>query len=308
MVSLLEAKGYIVHVGTTTSKTSKKRIVRDIKKHNYDAIICLLTDTIDREVMSACPTLKVIATYSVGFNAIDIEFAKQKGIFVTNTPGTSSVAVAEHTLSLMLALTTRLVEGDRFVRKGKFKGWQPNLLIGDDLHGKTIGLVGVGAIGSQVAKMVHDGFGCSILYTDIAPNQELELSTGAHFSTIDTVFKESDIISLHVPLLPTTEHLVNEKMLALMKPTAFLVNTARGKVVDEKALTSALKSRRIAGAALDVFEYEPKVTASLRLLDNVVLTPHIASSRKSVRQKMTEVVVSNIISVLETGKPINPVF
>ena len=306
-LKLLREKGIEYDMGENTLPPSKKELLKKLKKKPYDGVISFLTDEIDTKVFEACPTAKVFANFSVGFNNIDLEEAKKRNIAVSNTPGTSDVAVAEHTVALMFALTTRLVEGDKFIRKGKFKGWDPELLIGSDLRNKTIGLIGCGAIGTKVAEMLHNGFGINILYSDPKPNENLEKSFGAIRKETEEVLREVDIISLHVPLLPTTKHLINEKTLKMMKRNAFLINTSRGPVVDEEALVQALKSGIISGAGLDVFEFEPKLVRGLNKLNNVVLTPHIASSRVSCRNMMSEVAVKNIIVALETGQVINSV-
>lgn len=306
-LALLREHNIEFDMGTDKLAPSKKYIIKKLKKNQYDGVISFLTDSIDKEIFDACPTAKVFANYSVGFNNIDITEAKKRGIEVSNTPGTSGTAVAEHAVALMFALTTRLVEGDRFVRSGKFKGWDPELLIGTDIKGKTIGLIGVGDIGSKVAHMLHDGFGINVLYSDMNPSPELEAKTGAIKKETAEIFRIADIISLHVPLLPSTTHMVNKDTLATMKNTAILINTSRGPVVDENALVYALKNRIIGGAGLDVFEFEPKLAKGLTKLSNVILTPHIASARQSARDMMAEIAVKNIISALDTGKVINSV-
>jgi glyoxylate reductase len=306
-LKLLREKGITFDIGKSKLPPTKKEIIKALKKKPYDGVISFLTDPFDKEVFDSCPTSKVCANFSVGYNNIDIEEAKKRNICISNTPGTSATAVAEHTVALMLALTTRLVEGDEFMRKGKFKGWDPDLFIGTDLKGKTIGLIGVGQIGTEVAKILHYGFGSKIIYSDIVPNKALEEITGPTRKETAEVLKEADIISLHVPLLPSTKHLINKDSLVTMKKTAFLINTSRGPVVDEKALVYALKNNTIRGAAIDVFEFEPKLTKGLTKLPDVIITPHIASARASARDMMAEIAAKNIISALETGKVINSV-
>lgn len=307
-LKLLEEKGIKYYIGSNDKNLSQSHLIKNLKKRKYDGVLSFLTDTIDKNVFDACPTAKIFANYSVGFNNVDIEEAKKRNIKITNTPGTSSIAVAEHTVALMMALSTRLVEGDNFVRQGKYKGWDPDLLLGTDMKGKIVGLIGGGQIGSEVAKILHHGFGAKVIYSDVAPNLPLEEIIGPNKMELDELLKESDIISLHVPLLPSTTHLIDKKKLSIMKNSALLINTSRGPVVDEKALVDALKNKIIAGAGLDVFEFEPKLTKGLTKLNNVVLTPHIASSRITARNKMAEIAVKNIISVLETGQPINNVY
>jgi len=306
-LKLLREKGIVFDMGISKVPPSKKEIIRALKKKSYDGVISFLTDHIDKDVFDACPTAKVFANFSVGFDNFDLEEVKKRNICVSNTPGTSNLAVAEHTIALILALTTRLTEGDRYMRNGKYNGWDPDLLIGTDLRGKTIGLIGVGAIGTEVAKILHNGFGVKVIYSDVSPNLILEQIIGPTKKETAEVLREADIVSLHVPLLPSTKHLINKESLATMKKTAFLINTSRGPVVDEKALVTALENNIIRGAAIDVYEFEPKLTKGLTKLSNIVLTPHIASARQSARDMMSEIAVKNIISALETGKVINSV-
>jgi len=306
-LELLRKENIIFDMGKSKTPPNKKQLIKILKKGKYDGVISFLTDTIDIEVFDACPNVKVFANFSVGFNNVDINEAKKRGIEVSNTPGTSGLAVAEHAVTLMLALTTRIVEGDKFVRSGKYKGWDPELLIGTDMKGKTIGLIGVGDIGSQVASMLHNGFGAKILYSDLNQNILLEKNTNAIKKETADILKEADIISLHVPLLPSTTHLINKKTLSTMKKSAILINTSRGPVINENDLVSALKKKTIAGAGLDVYEFEPKLAKGLSKLPNVVLTPHIASARDTARNMMSEIAAKNVISALKTGKVINSV-
>lgn len=306
-LKLLQEKGITYDMGTSKVPPTQKEIIKALKKKPYDGVISFLTDKLDKNVFDACPTAKVFANFSVGFDNVDMEEVKKRNIGVSNTPGTSSIAVAEHTIAFMLTLTTRIDEGDRFMRKGKYKGWDPDLLVGTDLKGKTIGLIGAGQIGTEVAKILHFGFGCKVIYSDISPNPTLEAITGPTKKETAEILREADIVSLHVPLLPSTHHLINKESLATMKKTAFLVNTSRGGVIDEKELVVALKNKVIKGAAIDVYEFEPKLTKGLTKLSNIVLTPHIASARQSSRDMMAEIAAKNIISAFETGKVINSV-
>jgi glyoxylate reductase len=307
-LKILRDKGIKFDIGKNKKPPTKKEIIKILKNGDYDGVISFLTDLIDKDVIDACKNVKIFANFAVGYNNIDIEEAKKRNIFVTNTPGTSSVAVAEHTVALMLSLTTRLVEADEFMRRGKYKGWDPNIFIGTDMKGKVIGLIGAGEIGTAVAKILHYGFGSKIIYFDVKQNVELEKIEGVIRKDFEDVIKEADIVSLHVPLLPSTKHLINEKTLKMMKKESFLINTSRGPVVDEKALIKALKEDTIKGAALDVFEFEPKLSRGLTCLQDVIITPHIASARQSARDKMSEVVANNIVSFFENGKPINNVY
>ncbi|MBI5133988.1 MAG: D-glycerate dehydrogenase [Candidatus Taylorbacteria bacterium] len=304
-IDMLKAKGYEVDVASGDRPKTQKELIRLVKKKPYDAVVTILTDRIDKAVFDAAPQAKIFANYAVGYDNVDIAEAKRRGIVVTNTPGDYSGCVAEHAIALMLALTTRLVEADAFTRKGRFKGFAPLAFLGTDLRGKTLGLVGAGRIGELLARFASRGLDMKVLYSDVVRNAKIESEYGAVKASLDEVLRASDVVSLHVPLLPATEHLIDASKLSLMKKTAYLINTARGKVVDENALVRALKAGQIAGAGLDVFEFEPKLAAGLSKLRNVVLTPHIASSRESARSEMARIVASNVIDFLEGGQPLN---
>lgn len=306
-MKLLREKGYEITTGPAGTLPTHESVLEAVSAIPYDAVVTFLTDKVDASLFEAVPSAKLFANYSVGFNNVNLEDAATHGVSITNTPGCAGLAVAEHTVALMLSLTTRMAEGDEYMRAGKFAGWQPDLLIGTDLSTKTIGLIGTGDIGARAALMLSKGFGCKIIYNDVVRNEMLEKEDHATFVEREEVFRQADIISLHVPLLPETKHLVNADTLKIMKPTAFLINTSRGPVIDEVALVEALKEHRIAGAGLDVYEFEPKVTEGLIALPNVVLTPHIASARESVRVKMAEIVAGNLIGFFETGIPATPV-
>jgi glyoxylate reductase len=271
----------------------------------------LLTDKIDKEVLDAAPNLRVISSYSVGFDHIDVEEATKRGIYVTNTPGVLTETTADLAWSLLMTIARRIVEADKFVRTGKWKvGWSPTLLLGRDVYGKTLGIVGLGRIGSAVAKRAR-GFDMKVLYYDvIRPPPEREKELGVEFAPLDRLLKESDFVTLHVPLTKETYHMISERELKLMKSTAFLINTSRGAVIDEKALVKALKEGWIAGAALDVFEKEPiDLDNPLLELENVVLVPHIGSASTETRSKMAEMAAKNLIAVLKGEEPpflVNP--
>lgn len=299
-IKMLTDKGYRVDIYPKDKVPSQRELIRYLKKYPYDAVMCLLTDPVDAKMFEAVPSAKLFASYTVGYNNIDIAEAKKRGITVTNTAGSSNDPVAEQAMALIFGLTTRMVEADRFTRKGKYKGWTPMAFIGSDLSGKTLGLVGSGAIGSEVARMAKHGFNCTVIYHDMVQNTKIETELGAkRCASLDELLKEADIVSLHVPLLPATHHLINAEKLRMMKPTAVLINTSRGPVVDENALIEALKNKVIAGAGLDVYEFEPKIPRALRKLDNVVLTPHISSARQSARDQMAEIAAQSIIDFFE---------
>ena len=270
-----------------------------------DGVLCLLTDPIDAAVFDAAgPQCKIFANYAVGYNNIDVDAATQRGIAITNTPGVLTDATADHAWALLFSVARRIVEADRFTRQGKFKGWGPMLFLGGDITGRTLGVVGAGRIGTAMA-LKSAGFKMKVLYTDTTGNEALEKKLGAERVDLETLLKSSDYVTVHVPLLPKTIHLIGEKELGMMKPSAYLINTSRGPVVDEKALVEALREKRIAGAGLDVFEDEPELAPGLADLDNVVIPPHIASATIETRGKMAEMAATNLIDRLEGRKPPN---
>lgn len=310
-INLLKEKGYEIIVSPHDRVLSKEELIDYLRKDKYDALLCLLTDKIDAEVLDAAKEsgVKIAANYAVGFDNVDVKAAGERGIMVTNTPGVLTDTVAEHTFTLMLAIAHRVAEADRFIRAGKYKGWEPLLLLGTDLSRKTIGIVGLGRIGSRVAHHAVKGFDARVIYHDVKQNPNFEKEFGAEYKEkIGDLLKEADLVSLHVPLLESTRHLINADRLRLMKPTAYLINTSRGPVVDEQALAEALKNRTIRGAALDVYENEPTLAPGLAELENVILTPHIASATEETRQAMSELAAENIIATLEGRTPPNAIF
>ncbi len=279
------------------------------KAREYDALVTLLTDKIDCNLLKESqPKLRIVAQYAVGFDNIDLECATKYGVYVTNTPGVLTEAVADFTWGLILAITRRIVEADAFVRSGEWyskkTGWHPLMMLGFEVNGKTLGIIGMGRIGRAVAERAK-GFKMKILYYDayrLPP--EMEEKLGAEYVPLETLLRESDIVSIHVPLTKETYHLISEKELKMMKSTAYLINTARGKVVDTEALVKALKEKWIAGAALDVFEEEPlPPDHPLTKLDNVVLAPHAASATTETRTKMAMLVAENLIAFLKGEVP-----
>ncbi|MEI8062119.1 MAG: D-glycerate dehydrogenase [bacterium] len=304
-IKMLVEKGYKVTIGKSTVPLKKKDLLKIASTQEYDAFLTLLTDPIDEDFfITAGPKLRVVSNYAVGFNNISIEAATKHGVKVTNTPGSFSDCIAEHAVAMVFALTTRLVEADTYVRKGKYKGWDPMIFIGEDVSGKTVGLLGAGNIGERFATHMAKGFNCKILYYDVRRNEQIERELGAtYFSNPDEVIRQADILSLHVPLLPSTKHMINTEKLHMMKKTAILINTARGPVVDENALVKALQDGVLAGAGIDVYEFEPKLAKGLAKLNNVVLTPHIASARTSARNEMATLAAQNIIDVFEGRSP-----
>lgn len=281
---------------------TKAEIIEGLK--GKDGLLCLLTDPIDEEVISSEPNLKMIANYAVGYNNIDVKAATKRNIPVSNTPGVLTDATAEMAWALLFSVARCIVKGDKFTRDGKFKGWDPMLLLGQDITGKTLGIVGVGRIGTCFA-LKSRGFNMKILYVDDKTNEVLEKNLGAKKVELNTLLKESDYVSLHVPLLPSTHHLIGKKQLQLMKKTAVLVNTSRGPIVDEKALVNALKERWIFGSGLDVYENEPHVEKELLKLNNVVLQPHSASATVESRTKMAIMAAENMLTGLKGEMPPN---
>ncbi|MDP3004462.1 MAG: D-glycerate dehydrogenase [Candidatus Azambacteria bacterium] len=305
-IKILKDKGFEVVINPEDRVLTKEELINSLRGQNYDALFCLLTDKIDGEVMDSFgPQLKIVANMAMGFDNINIEEAKKRGIIVTNTPGVLTNTVAEHAFALMLAIARRIAEADKFTRALKYQGWAPMLLLGNDLSGKTLGVVGLGRIGSRVAYHALKGFDMKVLYYDVNRNENFEKEFSAVYLPLEDLLKQSDFVSIHVPLLDSTRHLINAENLKLMKPSAYLVNTSRGPVIDEAALAYALANKVIKGAGLDVFEFEPKITPELLQLDNVILTPHIASATEETRSKMSDLAATNIIEALEGRTPPN---
>lgn len=333
-VKMLMAAGHEVVVSPHDRVLSKSELIEFFKKDRYDAVLCLLTDKIDGDIFDAAgKQCKIFANYAVGFDNIDLKAAEERGIVVTNTPDIPTETVAEYTFALMLAIAHRIPESDRFSRAGKYKGWEPELLLGADLSRKILGIIGLGRIGALVAHHAVKGFDMKVIYFDVRRNETFEhalnqsvmlsASEASRFqrdpsaplqddvamveyrANVDDLFREADFISIHVPLLPTTRHMANAERLKMMKPSAYLINTSRGPIVDEAALRDALKAGIIKGAAIDVWEHEPELTPGLTDLENIIITPHTASATEETRQQMGEVAAKNIIEALEGRTPPN---
>jgi len=316
-------------IGTTQGELGREALLEGVR--DSDGLVCLLTDHIDREVLSAAPKLRVVANVAVGYNNIDVAAAQQRGVFVTNTPDVLTDATADLTWALILAVTRRVVESDAFLRAGKFTGWDFEMLLGTGLSGKTLGVVGYGRIGRAVARRAT-GFGMCVIYCgrdDIAYRDDpqhnalmlaRQSATGplnqsaridglaARRVTFNQLLEMSDILTLHLPLAAATRHLINMATFSRMKPTAYLINTARGPVVDETALAEALRQGRIAGAGLDVYEHEPQVSVPLIEMPNVVLLPHIGSATHETRTAMAMLAAENAIDALSGRTPRNVVW
>jgi len=270
-----------------------------------DGLLCLLSDKIDKEIVAAGGrSLKVISNYAVGYNNIDVEEATKSGVLVTNTPGVLTDATADLTWALLLACARRIPKSDSLVRDGRFVGWSPTLLLGREVYGKTLGIIGMGEIGAAVARRAK-GFGMKTIYHNRKRDPEAEKELGAMYVSVDDLLRNSDYVSLHVPLTPETRHLIGEKEFAMMKPTAILLNASRGEVIDEKALIKALKEGRIDSAGLDVYEKEPRLSPGLAELDNVVLTPHTGSATYESRDRMAVMAAGNLVAGLRGERPPN---
>jgi glyoxylate reductase len=304
-------EGNEVNISEVDRPLTGEELVQGVK--GADAILSLLTDRIDGDLMDAAgPQLKMVSNYAVGFDNIDFKAATDRGIIVTNTPCEEvNEAVAEHTWALILALARRIVESDEFVRdqgyfagKGGYRGWEPDLFLGPAIKGKTLGIIGLGRIGGMVAKRAK-GYELNVLYNKHNPDPEVEKELGIKFATLDELLAKSDFVSIHVPLTEETRGMINKEAFAKMNKNSYLVNTARGPVVDESDLVEALKGGKLKGAALDVFESEPEVSPELIGMPNIIMTPHIASATFEAREKMGELAVEAILNVLSGQKPQN---
>ncbi len=301
-IDLLIENGFDVDVYTEDKPIPIKVLLEKVE--NIDALLPLLTDSISAEIIEKGNKLKIIANYAAGFNNIDLEAATVREIVVTNTPGVLTEATADLTWALIMAVSKRIVEGDEFTRAGKFTGWGPLLFLGGEITGKTLGIVGAGRIGTAVAQRAF-GFNMNILYTDGNKNDIIENKLKGKKVELDELLKNSNFISLHVPLTERTFHLIDKEEFQKMKNTAYMINTSRGPVINESALVNALQNNQIAGAGLDVYENEPELKEDLIRLKNTVLLPHIGSATLEARTKMAIMAATNIISYFEGKKPPN---
>jgi glyoxylate reductase len=280
--------------------------LKEILKENPDteALISFLSDPIDKEIIDLAPRLKIIANYAVGYNNIDVPYAIKRGILVTNTPDVLTQATADLTMALILAVSRRIVEGDHFVRQGKFAGWGANLMLGKELNGSTIGIIGMGRIGQATALRAR-GFGMKIFYYDRSRKPELERKCGYVYMPFLDLVKEADIVSLHIPSYPEVHHLFNKEVFDCMKRDAVFINAARGDLVDEACLAEKLEKKELFGAGLDVYEFEPKVNERLLKLKNVVLVPHIGSATYTARMGMAQITIDNVKQAFANIEPQN---
>ena len=273
------------------------------KVSGSDAVISYLTDRIDQDIIDRGTKLKIIANYGAGFNNIDVTYASERGIWVTNTPNVLHETTADLTWAMILGTARQIVSADRYTREGKFQGWGAKLFLGGDVHEKTLGIIGLGEIGRSVARRAI-GFNMRTLYyqRNRLPKEE-EKKLNVEYATFEKILRASDFLTLHVPLTEETEYMIGNDEIALMKKTAYLIHTARGKVIDDYALVAALREGRLAGAALDVYEDEPELTEGMRELDNLMILPHIGSASFETRDKMALLVADNILDALEGKTP-----
>jgi glyoxylate reductase len=283
----------------------RKLLLQKVK--NCHALISLLTEKIDMEVIDRMSNCKIIANYAVGYNNIDIDYAREKNIIVTNTPDVLTESTADLTMALVLSCARRLSEGEKLIRSGKFKGWKPKLLLGMELKNKTFGILGAGRIGTAVARRAKS-FGTNIIYVDSRKNIILEKETRAKKVSLNYLLKNSDILSIHLPLNTRTFHFLNQKRLEQLKRNSILINTARGEIIDENALINLLNKNILMAVGLDVYENEPKVNPELLKFPNVTILPHLGSATFEARNGMAELAVKNVINILKGKKPISPVF
>lgn len=298
-LSLLRPHFELDHYNKDTA-IPRKLLLQRIK--DKEGALVILTEKINQELLDAAPKLRCVSTYSVGFDHVDVEACTRRGVAVANTPGVLTETTADFTWALLMAAARRVVEGDSYIRAGKYVGWDPLMLLGTDVFGKTLGIVGFGRIGQAVARRAQ-GFGMKVVYYDaqrIFP--EVERQFGAKYLDLKELLRQADFVTLHCVLDASTHHMIDDEALALMKPSAYLINAARGPIVDEKALVAALKADRIRGAALDVYEFEPKLVPGLAKLANVVLAPHLASASLETRTKMGLMAAQGLLDVLVRRK------
>jgi glyoxylate reductase len=287
---------------TETERPSREEVLRRVK--DREALICLLTEKINDDLLRTAPKLRIVSNVAVGFDNIDVDACTKRGVVATNTPGVLDETTADFAWTLLLAVARRLNEGEALARSGNWKGWNLDQLCGADVWGKTLGIVGFGRIGRAVARRAS-GFQMKVIYTDAArAPEDVEKSLNAGYKDMNSLLAESDFVSLHVPLLPDTRALFDGPKFFRMKPTAFLINTSRGPVVDEAALVAALESKKIAGAALDVYENEPFIHPGLKR-NNVVLAPHLASASLETRSRMAVMAANNVVALFKGQRPPN---
>lgn len=299
-LNLLKDQGFEVDMYEGTGIIDKETLKQGVK--DADALISLLSTSVDKEVIDAANNLKIITNYGAGFNNVDIDYARQQNIDVTNTPKASTNSTAELTFALVLAVARRIPEGDKLCRTTGFDGWAPLFFRGREVSGKTIGIIGLGKIGSAVARRAK-AFDMNILYTGPHQKVDKEREIGAKYVDLETLLKNADFVTINAAYNPSLHHQIDKVQFEMMKPTSYLINASRGPIVHEKALVQALKDKEIEGAALDVFEFEPEINDELKTLDNVVITPHIGNATFESRDMMSKIVANDTISKLNNDQP-----
>ncbi|MDW3867886.1 2-hydroxyacid dehydrogenase family protein [Staphylococcus saprophyticus] len=299
-LNLLKDQGFEVDMYEGTGIIDKETLKQGVK--DADALISLLSTSVDKEVIDAANNLKIITNYGAGFNNVDINYARQQNIDVTNTPKASTNSTAELTFALVLAVARRIPEGDKLCRTTGFDGWAPLFFRGREVSGKTIGIIGLGEIGSAVARRAK-AFDMNILYTGPHQKVDKEREIGAKYVDLETLLKNADFVTINAAYNPSLHHQIDKAQFEMMKPTSYLINASRGPIVHEKALVQALKDKEIEGAALDVFEFEPEINDELKTLDNVVITPHIGNATFESRDMMSKIVANDTISKLNNDQP-----
>ena len=299
-LNLLKDQGFEVDMYEGTGIIDKETLKQGVK--DADALISLLSTSVDKEVIDAANNLKIITNYGAGFNNVDIDYARQQNIDVTNTPKASTNSTAELTFALVLAAARRIPEGDKLCRTTGFDGWAPLFFRGREVSGKTIGIIGLGEIGSAVARRAK-AFDMNILYTGPHQKVDKEREIGAKYVDLETLLKNADFVTINAAYNPSLHHQIDKAQFEMMKPTSYLINASRGPIVHEKALVQALKDKEIEGAALDVFEFEPEINDELKTLDNVVITPHIGNATFESRDMMSKIVANDTISKLNNDQP-----
>jgi glyoxylate reductase len=296
-IKLLQDAGLEVKIHDADLPIERTVLLEHLRTGKYQALLTTLADKVNDELLDTAPNLKIVANFAVGYDNIDLPACTKRNILVSNTPGVLSEATADQALALILAVARRVVEGHTLVASSQWFGWAPTQLLGQDITGRTLGIIGMGRIGQEVAKRAK-GFDMRVLYFNRKRDLEAEANLNVHYADLQTLLKESDVISIHCPYTNETHHLIDEKELEQMKPNAILVNTARGPIIHEAALVKALQEKRIWGAGLDVFEFEPKVTDELKTMPNVVLAPHLGSATEGTRDAMITLAAEAIIAVL----------
>ncbi|WP_270915286.1 2-hydroxyacid dehydrogenase family protein [Staphylococcus saprophyticus] len=299
-LNLLKDQGFEVDMYEGTGIIDKETLKQGVK--DADALISLLSTSVDKEVIDAANNLKIITNYGAGFNNVDIDYARQQNIDVTNTPKASTNSTAKLTFALVLAVARRIPEGDKLCRTTGFDGWAPLFFRGREVSGKTIGIIGLGEIGSAVARRAK-AFDMNILYTGPHQKVDKEREIGAKYVDLETLLKNADFVTINAAYNPSLHHQIDKAQFEMMKPTSYLINASRGPIVHEKALVQALKDKEIEGAALDVFEFEPEINDELKTLDNVVITPHIGNATFESRDMMSKIVANDTISKLNNDQP-----